>query len=406
MRAPATAQRRRLPAFATAVMLTVILLLATGCGSETADSGEPASETDTSVPSPAPDAAVAAPAGSGEPPAGETPGPAPPAVVDDVASPPAVPALPDASPPPIPADSPPPRQVDTSGMRTFPSSAVWEALRHCESLGDYGFVHPSGQHFGAYQFTVPTWDRLAGQRYTELLGVVPSEAAPEDQDRMAYYLWIESGSAPWPACRHVFTGDQPPDDAATPVTGPSPQPVPPAADGGEQGSATPVSPPADPTSTSPATDPSATAATDPDGTPEGADVSEPAPGGDSNAPADGSPDAARPEDLPEPEIDPSAQPAIPPDVEAFPTPAQWAALRHCESSGNYRAVSRNGLYFGAYQFWPDTWDSVARRNYPRLVGVLPSVATPQDQTRMAYRLYEERGAQPWPVCGRYLVDGR
>ena len=87
----------------------------------------------------------------------------------------------------------------------------------------------------------------------------------------------------------------------------------------------------------------------------------------------------------------------------FPTPEQWEALRFCESSGNYRAVSPDGRFHGAYQFWRDTWDFVARRNYPRLVGVLPSAATPQDQDRMAYRLYEGRGAQPWPVCGRYLV---
>ena len=99
------------------------------------------------------------------------------------------------------------------------------------------------------------------------------------------------------------------------------------------------------------------------------------------------------------------QPAIPPDVEGFPTPEQWEALRFCESSGNYRAVSRNGLYYGAYQFWPDTWDFVAKRNYPRLVGILPSAATTHDQDRMAYRLWEERGDQPWPVCGRYLRPG-
>ncbi|MCY3925220.1 MAG: transglycosylase family protein, partial [bacterium] len=105
-------------------------------------------------------------------------------------------------------------------MRTFPSAAAWEALRQCESLGDYGFVHLSGQYFGAYQFTVSTWDRLARQRYTELRGVLPSEAAPADQDRLAYYLWIESGAAPWPGCRHAFTVDSQPEGA----TEPSPPP--------------------------------------------------------------------------------------------------------------------------------------------------------------------------------------
>ena len=260
-------------------------------------------------------------------------------------------------------------------MRTFPSGAVWAALRQCESQGDYGFVHPSGQYFGAYQFTVATWDRLAGQRYTELAEILPSAAAPADQDRMAYYLWIESGSAPWPACRHVFTEDPPPPPAV-----------------------------ADDTS-SEGTTPPATAEAGPDGAPSGTDASGSAPDGGSGAAPDGVPgdgESAPPAEPPQLETDPSVQPAIPPDVPGFPTSEQWTALRHCESSGNYRAVNSDSRYFGAYQFWPDTWDFVARRNYPRLVGVLPSAATPQDQDRMAYRLYEERGAQPWPVCGRHL----
>ena len=268
-------------------------------------------------------------------------------------------------------------------MREFPAESVWEALRQCQSRGDYTFVHPSGEYFGAYQFTVATWDRLARQRYTELQGILPSEADPADQDRMAYYLWIESDHERWPACSHVFTGDPPagPDPAAVGDGGAAPAPVP-----------------------------------DGDGTAPGGE--DPAQAPDAPAPGDGSGAApvesgaevtatttTSPADLPELEIDPSVQPAIPPDVPGFPTEEQWEALRQCESTGNYRAVSRNGLYYGAYQFWPDTWDFVARRNYPRLEGLLPSLATPQDQTRMAYRLWEERGDQPWPVCGRHLRPG-
>ena len=266
---------------------------------------------------------------------------------------------------------------------------MWEALRQCESQGDYGFVHPSGQYFGAYQFTVATWDRLAGQRYTELLGVLPAEAAPADQDRMAYYLWIESGSAPWPACRHVFSGEPPPDGTAAPATAPAspPDPPPDEGDGGENPAPAPSS--------------EETAGADPDGE----DASGPPPTGDAGERSDGAPDTTQPQGTPEPEVDPSLQPAIPPDVPGFPTPEQWADLRHCESSGNYRAVSPDDRYYGAYQFWPDTWDFVASRNYPRLVGILPSAATTHDQDRMAYRLWEERGDQPWPVCGRHLRPG-
>jgi hypothetical protein len=279
--------------------------------------------------------------------------------------------------PPASTDQRP--QGDASGTREFPSNSVWEALRQCQSQGDYGFVHPSGEYFGAYQFTVATWDRLARQRYTDLLGILPSEADPAEQDRMAYYLWIESGHARWPACSHVFTGAPAPDGDGG--VSPPPPPVPeenaPAEPGASQG------PDAAGETATPGDDGSAGT-----GTPEEAGT----PATTTTSPAD----------LPQLEIDPSVQPAIPPDVAGFPTEEQWEALRSCESNGNYQAVSRNGRFFGAYQFWPETWDSVARRNYPRLEGILPSAATPQDQTRMAYRLWEERGDQPWPVCGRHL----
>ena len=271
-----------------------------------------------------------------------------------------------ASPPPTPA-----RDVDTAGAREFPSSAVWAALRQCQSQGDYGLVDSSGQYFGAYQFTVGTWDRLATQRYPDLLGVLPSEATPEDQDRMARYLWLESDSARWPACRHVFTGDftGEPSPGGTDVDGTASPAPPPAAEAGTDSNAGGENPPPPPAETDT--------------------------GGDDPPVAD----------LPSLEIDPSVQPAFPPDIAGFPTPEQWEALRQCEATGNYQAVNAAGIYFGAYQFWPDTWDSVAKRHYPRLLGVLPSNATPQDQTRMAYSLYGERGAQPWPVCGRHLRAG-
>ncbi|MFN7150862.1 MAG: transglycosylase family protein, partial [Microthrixaceae bacterium] len=54
----------------------------------------------------------------------------------------------------------------------------------------------------------------------------------------------------------------------------------------------------------------------------------------------------------------------------------WAALRRCESGGNYGAVSSSGTYRGAYQFSRSTWNSVASRSYPHLVGVDPAAAAP------------------------------
>ncbi len=85
-----------------------------------------------------------------------------------------------------------------------------------------------------------------------------------------------------------------------------------------------------------------------------------------------------------------------------PTAEQWAALRACESGGNYQILSPGGLYRGAYQFSVPTWDSVAAAAYPSLVGVDPAQASPGDQDAMAYALYAMRGASPWPHCGRHL----
>ncbi|MET0159937.1 MAG: transglycosylase family protein [Acidimicrobiales bacterium] len=78
-----------------------------------------------------------------------------------------------------------------------------------------------------------------------------------------------------------------------------------------------------------------------------------------------------------------------------PSYAQWAALRQCESSGNYRAVSPSGLYRGAYQFDLDTWASVGGSGDP-------INASPAEQDHRAQVLWSQRGASPWPICGRYL----
>ena len=43
-------------------------------------------------------------------------------------------------------------------------------------------------------------------------------------------------------------------------------------------------------------------------------------------------------------------------------PSQWAALRDCESGGDYSITNPSGKYRGAYQFDRSTWDSVASRH--------------------------------------------
>lgn len=93
---------------------------------------------------------------------------------------------------------------------------------------------------------------------------------------------------------------------------------------------------------------------------------------------------------------------VPDEAPPGPSAEEWAALRDCESGGDYSIASSSGRYRGAYQFVQSTWDSVAGRNDPTLVGVDPADAAPADQDAMARALYHEAGAGPWPVCGRHL----
>jgi len=101
-----------------------------------------------------------------------------------------------------------------------------------------------------------------------------------------------------------------------------------------------------------------------------------------------------------PDIVPDTVPA--PVLPPGPSPSQWEALRQCESNGNYAITNPSGKYRGAYQFDRSTWNSVAERHAPNLVGVDPAAASPADQDAMAFALYIERGASPWPHCGRHL----
>jgi len=72
----------------------------------------------------------------------------------------------------------------------------------------------------------------------------------------------------------------------------------------------------------------------------------------------------------------------------------WAALRQCESGGNYAENTGNG-YYGAYQFSPATWHGLG---YPGL----PSDAAPAVQDRAAEQLQARSGWGQWPACSRRL----
>lgn len=102
----------------------------------------------------------------------------------------------------LPATTPPPPSpplpTTTGGGMTAKEAAVLACIRRRESGGNYSIVSANGLYYGAYQFMRSTWDstaRLAGR--TELVGVVPSQASPADQDAMALFLYRRSGSAPW-----------------------------------------------------------------------------------------------------------------------------------------------------------------------------------------------------------------
>ncbi|MFF3244341.1 ubiquitin-like domain-containing protein [Streptomyces sp. NPDC002870] len=75
----------------------------------------------------------------------------------------------------------------------------------------------------------------------------------------------------------------------------------------------------------------------------------------------------------------------------------WDALAHCESGGRAGAVDPSGTYGGLYQFDTGTWRSLGGSGRPQ-------DASPEEQTYRAKKLYVQRGASPWPHCGRRLYQ--
>ncbi len=69
-----------------------------------------------------------------------------------------------------------------------------------------------------------------------------------------------------------------------------------------------------------------------------------------------------------------------------------AAIRACESGGDYSAVSSSGTYRGAYQFDHATWQAMGGSGDP-------AAAPPAEQDMRAQMLYDQAGSSPWPVCG-------
>ncbi|MGZ4689394.1 MAG: transglycosylase family protein [Acidimicrobiia bacterium] len=85
-----------------------------------------------------------------------------------------------------------------SGGSGSGADAFLACVRQRESHGNYSVVNPSGPYYGAYQFLASTWNvaaRHAGR--IDLVGVIPSQASPADQDAIARSLYQWQGAGPW-----------------------------------------------------------------------------------------------------------------------------------------------------------------------------------------------------------------
>ncbi|MDT4939758.1 MAG: resuscitation-promoting factor RpfA, partial [Pseudonocardiales bacterium] len=70
-----------------------------------------------------------------------------------------------------------------------PSATTWYRLRVCESSDNYT-TDTGNDHYGAYQFDVPTWRSVGGSGY-------PNRASRAEQDARALILYRNRGWQPW-----------------------------------------------------------------------------------------------------------------------------------------------------------------------------------------------------------------
>jgi hypothetical protein len=71
-------------------------------------------------------------------------------------------------------------------------SDAFVALAECESGGNYS-INTGNGYYGAYQFSLATWQSLGYEGY-------PHEASPAVQDQAAAELQAQSGWGQWPGC--------------------------------------------------------------------------------------------------------------------------------------------------------------------------------------------------------------
>ena len=73
------------------------------------------------------------------------------------------------------------------------AKAVLDQIAQCESGGNIAAESPNGRYFGKYQFSLPTWEAMGGTGS-------PAQADEATQDALAYKLYEQRGTAPWPTC--------------------------------------------------------------------------------------------------------------------------------------------------------------------------------------------------------------
>jgi resuscitation-promoting factor RpfA len=77
----------------------------------------------------------------------------------------------------------------TSTASADPSARDWYRLRVCESGNNYQ-INTGNNHYGAYQFDLPTWRSVGGHG-------LPNDASPAEQDARALILYRMRGWEPW-----------------------------------------------------------------------------------------------------------------------------------------------------------------------------------------------------------------
>ncbi len=86
-------------------------------------------------------------------------------------------------------------------------------------------------------------------------------------------------------------------------------------------------------------------------------------------------------------IAPTALPA----ADANADSVDWDAIAQCESGGNWSTNTGNGFY-GGLQFKPSTWAANGG------IGS-PSMASREEQIRVAENVLRTQGLRAWPSCG-------